>query len=152
MLVALALFTSISSMVMAGPRVYARMAEDGLFPRWFGVTGEVPSAAVALQVGLAVLVAWFSGLRELLSYIGFTLGLSAAATVAGLIALRRREGPERLPVPGYPWVPGIFILTTLAAASFMATRQPLEAGMGLLTVALGLPVYWLMRRNSSRAA
>ena len=35
-LVALALFTSISAMVMAGPRVYARMAEDGLFPRIFG--------------------------------------------------------------------------------------------------------------------
>jgi APA family basic amino acid/polyamine antiporter len=149
-LVALALFTSISSMVMAGPRVYARMAEDGLFPRWFGAAREVPTAAVALQVGLAVLVAWFSGLRELLGYIGFTLGLSAAATVAGLIALRRREGPERLPVPGYPWVSGLYILTTLAAAGFMATRQPLEAGMGLLTVALGLPVYWLMRRRSRR--
>jgi APA family basic amino acid/polyamine antiporter len=149
-LVALALFTSISAMVMAGPRVYARMAEDGLFPRRIGVAKEVPRAAVALQVGLAVLVAWVSGLRELLGYIGFTLGISAAATVGGLIALRRREGPLRVPVPGYPWVPGLFILTTLAAASFMAARQPLEAGMGLLTVALGIPAYWLMRRTSGR--
>jgi APA family basic amino acid/polyamine antiporter len=149
-LVTLALFTSISSMVMAGPRVYARMAEDGLFPRWLGVAEEVPRAAVALQVGLAVLVAWFSGLRELLSYIGFTLGISAAATVCGLIVLRRREGPLRVPVPGYPWVPGLFVLTTLAAAGFMAARQPFEAGMGLLTVGLGIPVYWLMRRVSGR--
>jgi APA family basic amino acid/polyamine antiporter len=147
-LVALALFTSISSMVMAGPRVYARMAEDGLFPRLFGMAEEVPRAAVALQVTLAVAVAWISGLRELLGYIGFTLGISAAATVGGLIALRRREGPLRVPVPGYPWVPGLFIVTTLAAACFMAARQPLEAGMGLLTVALGVPVYWVMRRGS----
>ena len=66
------------------------------------------------------------------------------------IALRRREGPLRVPVPGYPWIPGLFIVTTLAAACFMAARQPLEAGMGLLTVALGLPVYWLMRRRSDR--
>jgi APA family basic amino acid/polyamine antiporter len=150
-LVALALFTSISAMVMAGPRVYARMAEDGLFPSRLGVAKEVPRAAVALQVGLAVLVAWVSGLRELLGYIGFTLGISAAATIGGLIALRRREGPLRVPVPGYPWVPGLFILTTLAAAVFMAARQPLEAGMGLLTVALGIPAYWLMRRTSGRA-
>jgi len=147
-LVTLALFTSISSMVMVGPRVYARMAEDGLFPRRLGIAKEVPTAAVALQVGLAVLVAWVSGLRELLGYIGFTLGISAAATVGGLIALRRREGPLRVPVPGYPWIPGLFILATLAAAGFMAVRQPLEAGMGLLTVALGVPVYWLMRRRS----
>jgi len=149
-LVGLALFTSISSMVMAGPRVYARMAEDGLFPRRLGAAkeAEVPTAAVALQVGLAVLVAWVSGLRELLGYIGFTLGISAVATVAGLIALRRREGPLRVPVPGYPWVPGFFVLTTLAAAFFMAAREPLAAGMGLLTVALGVPVYWLMRSVS----
>jgi amino acid transporter len=151
-LVALALFTSISSMVMAGPRVYARMAEDGLFPRWLGVAKEVPTAAVALQVGLAVLVAWVSDLRELLGYIGFTLGISAAATVGGLIVLRRREGPQRVPVPGYPWIPGLFILITLAAAGFMAVREPLEAAMGLLTVGIGIPVYWLMRSLSGRGA
>jgi len=148
-LVALALFTSISSMVMVGPRVYARMAEDGLFPRWIGVAKEVPRAAVALQVGLAVIVAWVSGLRELLGYIGFTLGISAAATVGALIALRRREGPVQVPVPGYPWVPGLFIVATLAAAGFMAAREPLQAGMGLLTVALGVPVYWLMQKRSA---
>ena len=95
-------------------------------------------------------MAWVSGLRELLGYIGFTLGISAAATVGGLIALRVREGASRVPVPGYPWIPGIFILTTLSAAGFMAARQPLEAGMGLLTVGLGVPVYWLMRRTSGR--
>ncbi len=98
-LVALALFTSISAMVMAGPRVYARMAEDGVFPRIFGTGRNVPGTAVALQVGLAILVLWNSDLARLLGYIGFTLGLSAAATVAGLIAMRLREGPERVPKP-----------------------------------------------------
>jgi APA family basic amino acid/polyamine antiporter len=147
-LVSLALFTSISSMVMAGPRVYARMAEDGLFPRLFSRGDEVPAVAVALQVSLAVLVVWMSGLRELLGYVGFTLGLSAAATVGGLFALRLREGAEKVPVPGYPWVPGAFVIATLVAAGFMATREPLQAGTGLLTMALGLPVYALMHRVS----
>jgi APA family basic amino acid/polyamine antiporter len=144
-LVSLALFTSISSMVMAGPRVYARMAKDGLFPQVFAVEKDVPIMAVALQVGLAVLVVWAFGLRELLSYIGFTLGLSAAATVGGLIALRRREGGERVPIPGYPWIPLLFMLGTLIISLFMAVREPVEAGIGLVTVAMGLPIYWLMR-------
>jgi APA family basic amino acid/polyamine antiporter len=135
-------------MVMAGPRVYARMAQDGLFPRRLARGTEVPGSAVALQVGLAVVVVWISGLRELLGYIGFTLGLSAAATVGGLIALRRRDGAERLPVPGYPWVPLLFVVGTLGAASFMAFREPLEAALGLLTVASGLPIYWLQGRRS----
>ncbi len=147
-LVALALFTSISAMVMAGPRVYAQMAEDGLFPRLFRGGSEVPGAAVALQVGLAIVVLWSSGLVELLGYIGFTLGLSAAATVIGLFVLRRRLGPERVPIPGYPWIPGVFVVATLSIAAFMLYREPAQAGLGLLSVGAGLPLYWLLRRGS----
>jgi APA family basic amino acid/polyamine antiporter len=146
-LVALALFTSVSAMVMTGPRVYVRMAEDGLFPRAFLSRSEVPGSAVALQVVLAVAVVWSAELAALLSYIGFSLGLSAAATVVGLMLLRRREGATRVPVPGYPWVPAIFVATTLATSAFMVVRRPTEAGVGLLTVASGVPVYLWMRRR-----
>ncbi len=148
-LVALALFTSISAMVMTGPRVYARMAEDGLFPRIFKPGREVPGAAVALQVGLAILVLWYSDLARLLGYIGFTLGLSAAATVAGLIAMRIREGRERVPIPGYPWIPGIFVFVTLGAAGFMILRQPGEAFAGLLTMAVGALLYFVIPARRS---
>ena len=151
-LVALALFTSISAMVMAGPRVYARMAADGLFPRALSSGGDAPRAAVALQVGLAILVVWVSDLVQLLGYIGFTLSLSAAATIGGLIALRWREGADRVPVPGYPWVPGLFVLTTLVIAGFMVAREPLESALGLLTIALALPLYWLRRREQPEPA
>ena len=58
-------------------------------------------------------------------------------------------GPERVPVPGHPWVPGFFIAATLAVALLMATRRPAEAGIGLLTAALGLPLYALARRRRS---
>jgi len=146
-LVSLALFTSISSMVMAGPRVYARMAEDGLFPQIFGLYGDVPTPAVVLQVALAVVVVWLTELAQLLSYVGFTLGLSAAATVVGLLLLRRREGPGRVPIPGHPWVPLLFVATTLATSAFLITRRPAEAIWGLATAASGVPVYlWLRRR------
>ncbi|MEN8184552.1 MAG: amino acid permease [Myxococcota bacterium] len=149
-LVALALFTSVSSMVMAGPRVYARMAEDGLFPQTFRAGEEVPGAAIALQAALAVGVVWSTQLAELLSYIGFTLGLSAAATVLGLLAIRRREGAERVPIPGYPWIPVIYLLGTLGAAGFMVERRPGEAAAGILTLAVGLPLYaWFRRRQRS---
>ncbi len=146
-MIALGLLTSISAMVMIGPRVYARMADDGLFPKWFETHSDVPTAAVSLQVALAIIVVWIADLRELLSYIGFTLGLSAAVTVASLIWLRAKEGPVRVPVPGYPWIPGIFVVFVTGAAIFMMQRQPYEAGLGLLTVLAGLPLYWFMRRR-----
>ncbi len=146
-MISLGLLTSVSAMVMIGPRVYARMADDGLFPKWLVTTNDVPTAAVGLQITLAIIVVWIADLRELLSYIGFTLGLSAAVTVGSLIWLRAKEGPDRVPVPGYPWIPGIFVVFVTTAAVFMVQRQPYEAGVGILTVLAGLPFYWAMRRS-----
>ncbi len=146
LLVALTMLTSISSMMMAGPRVYRRMAADGLLPGFLTAGRDVPAVAVALQASLALVAVWSAGIAQLLGYIGFALGLSAAATVAGLLRLRRREGAARVPIPGYPWVPWLFVAGTLAASGFLVARQPHEAGLGLLTVALGVPAYALARR------
>lgn len=144
-IVALALFTSISAMMMAGPRVYARMAEDGLFPRGVVARGTTPVGAVALQSGLAILVVWWSDLAQLLGYVGLTLSLSTAATVIGLMRLRRREGAERVPVFGYPWVPLGFVAVTLAAAGFMVWLRSADAIWGLVTVVAGIPLYYVFR-------
>ena len=78
-------------MVMAGPRVYARMADDGVFPGFFRMGREVPGRAVLLQAALAIFVVWLSGLADLLSYVGFTLGLSSAGAVAGLLVVGRKR-------------------------------------------------------------
>ena len=145
-LVTLALFTSVSAMLMAGPRVYARMADDGLFPRLFASTREVPTAAVILQALLAIMVVWISQLRELLGYIGFTLGLSALLTVVALSLLRWREGPDKVPIPLYPWVPIVFAVSIVLTSGFMLMREPAEAILGLATVASGIPVYYLFRK------
>jgi len=146
-LVAVALFTSISSMLMAGPRVYAQMAEDGVLPDFLRARGGVPRAAVAVQAALALIVTASSGLAELLGYAGFTLSLSSAATVAALIWLRRREGAELVPLPGWPFVPGLFVAATATAALLMVVHEPLVAGIGLLTLLAGLPVYWATSRS-----
>lgn len=145
-LVTLALFTSISAMLMAGPRVYACMAEDGLFPQLFASRRDVPTAAVALQALLAITVVCISQLRELLGYIGFTLGLSAFLTVVALVLLRWREGPDSVPIPLYPWIPLTFVMATLLISGFMLVREPIEAVLGLATVASGIPIYYMCRR------
>lgn len=142
-IIALALLTSVSAMVMTGPRVYARMAEDGLLPALLRTQSAAPGAAVTLQVVLAVIVIWITELQELLSYLGFTLSVSAAATVASLFILRRREGPQRVPIPGYPFVPGLFVLCTLGFAGLATARRPLEPLVGVATIALGIVLYLL---------
>jgi APA family basic amino acid/polyamine antiporter len=121
-LVALVLVSSVSSLIMAGPRVYARMAEDGYLPRWLAASeGRPPRASIALQSTLALILLWSATYERLLTWIGFTLSLSTAATVVGLIVLRRREGPQ-LRVVGWPWVPALFLLFVLFMTGFTLWR------------------------------
>ncbi len=136
-LVALVLVSSISSLIMAGPRVYARMAEDHYLPAWLAAHNGPPVNAILLQGVLALALLWSSTFDQLLTYIGFTLGLSTAATVAGLMRIRLREGSQ-LRVPGWPWVPGLFLVATLAITGFAIAQRPKESLAGLATILLGL--------------
>ena len=89
---------------------------------------------------------WSAAYEQLLTFIGFTLGLSAAATVFGLIVLRRREGAGRA-VPGWPWVPWLFVLSTLAITGFTIYRRPWESAAGLGTLFVG----WIAWKSSVRS-
>jgi APA family basic amino acid/polyamine antiporter len=148
--IVLALVTSASSLVMAGPRVYARMAADGFLPRWLAIETGPPRAAIALQCALALAMLWSATYTSLLQYIGFTLSLSTAATVLGLVRLRFREGTA-LPVPGWPWVPGLFLIGVYAMALFSVARQPAESLAGLATMAAGWGVWKMSPRKAAAA-
>lgn len=135
-LVAIVLISSVSSMVMAGPRVYARMAADGYLPSLLAAPAGPPRASIALQGVLALVLLWTMTFESLLTYIGFTLGLSTAVTVVGLVRLRLREGPA-LRVSGWPWVPGLFLAAVLWMTTFSIAHRPIESLIGLATIVLG---------------
>ena len=150
--IALALLSSVSSMIVAGPRVYAQMARDGLFPAFLAGRGEEapPRSSILLQSALACLVVVLSDLEELLSYLGLTLSLCAAATAASLFWIRRREKAR-----GALFVevvcPAIYVLSTLVLAglaSLLHTRSFLAT---LFTLASGGAVYALHRRRRRAA-
>lgn len=147
LVIALALFTSVLAMLMAGPRVYARMAADGLIPALFSFDSGLPRAAIALQAVLAVVVVLASGLQQLLSWLGFTLSLSAAAAVAGLFVTHAREGRAPIRSRAYPWVPAAYVLATLALAVLAAGRNPVELAAAVATLASGAVLYALIDRR-----
>jgi len=146
-IIAVALFTSVSAMVMVGPRVYAQMADDGLMPAILQFKSAVPVSAIAMQATLAVIVVWSTGLRELLSYLGFTLGLSSAVTVASLFVAVRRRRDEIDDLPGYPWAPLIFIVFTLVFMGLAAIRNPMEMLAAVLTILSAVVLYLLFGRT-----
>jgi APA family basic amino acid/polyamine antiporter len=147
-LIALALATSVSSMLMAGPRVFARMADDGCLPAWLRYPQQgPPRAAILFQTILALALLWSVAFPVLLTCIGFTLGLCTAGAVVGLVRLRLQEGVA-LHVPGWPWVPGIFLAVVIAITMLTIVRQPIGSAIGLATLPMGL-VAWRFARGRS---
>ena len=143
LVIVLALVSSVSAMLLAGPRVYAQMAEDGIFAGYFRFRGDVPGRAILLQAAFALLVVWIQDLEDILSSAGLLLWLSSAAAVSMLFVLARRgQRPRHI---GYPIVPALFVLSSLGAGLSFAIRQPdqILISLGVLVVgALGL---WLHR-------
>jgi len=132
---------------MIGPRVYAKMADDGVFPDIFRFQGRVPRAAIALQAGAAILFISFTSLKNLLSYLGLTLSLCAALTVFCLFVVKNRESTRLLKVPGYPIVPAFFIAATVLLAALAAWRNSVELLFTLITFIAGAILYFLARRK-----
>ncbi len=146
-IIGVSLLTSVFAMVMIGPRVYAKMADDGVFPDIFRFQGRVPRAAIALQAGAAILFISFTSLKSLLSYLGLTLSLCAALTVFCLFLVKNRESTRLLKVPGYPIVPAFFIAATVLLAALAAWRNPVELLFTLITFIAGAILYFLARRK-----
>jgi basic amino acid/polyamine antiporter, APA family len=147
-LIAFALAMSVSSFVMAGPRVCAQMATDGYLPHWLAHQAGPPRAAILAQTALALVMLWSATFQALLTYIGFTLGLTTAVAVIGLMRLRWREGAA-LPVPGWPWVPAVFVLAVLFTTVMTVMQRPMESLAGLGTVAVGFAAWWWQRGDTA---
>ena len=146
LVISLALFTSVLSMMMAGPRVYGKMAEDGILPKIFTLRPDRTWPAVSLQMGLALLLIFITNLQDLLAFLGLTLSLSASASVLCLFLgdkLKRPRGLTALP-------PLIFIIATLVAAILLVIHDPWQALGTILTITIAAAAYQLM--NHTRKA
>lgn len=135
--VGLALLTSILAMVWTGAAVWQHLARVGGWPGPVGRWVARWPVAVGAQAAAGIAAARWAGLRDLLGYVGLTLAISAALTVAGLFAWQRRTG-ERPDSALYPWVPAAFIAATAAGAGWMAWREPGPALASALTLAAAL--------------
>jgi basic amino acid/polyamine antiporter, APA family len=149
-LVLLVLASSVSAMLMAGPRVYDTMGLD--YPSLAILARRTrhggPAVAVALQASLAVAMIATSSFGALLRYIGFTLSVVAGLTVLGVIVLRRRE--PTLPRPyrcwGYPATPLLFVALSAWMVVHALVENPASSWAGLATVVAALALHAVLGR------
>jgi APA family basic amino acid/polyamine antiporter len=67
-----------------------------------------------------------------------------------VLRVRRPDLPRPFRVPLYPVVPGLFVLASIWMAVFTLRGRPVESLLGLLTVAAGVPFYFLLRFLNKR--
>ena len=149
LVIAFLLLSSLSAMIMAGPRIYQSIGEDYRAFKFLttrkGDSG--PFWAICLQAVIAIGMLMTARFDELITYMGFTLSITAALTVIGVFVMRRRKPDAVRPYKcwGYPITPIIFILLSLWMVVFTIKECPTVALFGAGTIAMGAILYFIVR-------
>ena len=154
--IACSTFGYCSIAIAGGARVLQTMGADGVF---FRAAGRIEPRTRSPQIALALLGLWaivltLSGrFDQLLDYTTVGEWLGHAFGIATLFWYRRKFAGQPSPyrVPLYPLLPLLFVVTVLGVIVASAIDKPGDAGMSLLIIALGVPVYygWRAWRNRS---
>ena len=140
------------ALILAGPRVYYAMAKDGLFFRKAGELNRfgVPGFAIAVQGIWSVLLCLSGTYSDLLDYVIFAVLIFFSLTIFSIFILRvkRPDIPRPYKAFGYPVVPALYILTTVAIMIILLIYKPRYTFPGLILVLIGIPVFYLWRRKS----
>ncbi len=152
-LIAFALLSSSSALVVLGPRVYWAMARDGAFFPWVGAVHPrfgTPSRAILLQCGLAILMVASGTFDQILTYMGFSLGIFPILAVLGVFRLDRLS-PGQAPV----WsrrLPAVLFAGAMASMLILSFQErPVESSVALATVTLGVPFYFVFHAWTRRS-
>jgi len=152
LVLSLLLVSTISAMVLAGPRVLARIGEDLPALRFLSLRNRrgAPTRAVMLQQGLALAFILTDSFEAVLTFAGFTLSLFALLTVGGLVRLRGREPALERPfrVPLYPLPPLVFLLVSGMSLILAVPQRPLSMLAVAALLALG---WWISGRSGGES-
>ena len=160
-IIAVATFSSVASMIMTGPRVYSRMANDGVFPRFFAQTGGGLQRSVLLQTVLAVVLVHQTTIYGLLQYLGTTLSMSSALTVCTLLIPKKHQRsnknldthPDLFP-PTPPWTYQATAITYVGATILIVVLMTIHDAWQLAGTAITLvagTVLWMLVPRKARS-
>ena len=142
-----------TGIILAGPRVYLAMAQDGLLFRWVGALHpryRTPHRAIWLQALWSCVLVLTGTYRALFTRVVYTEWIFFALMAAGIYVLRRRPGYNpAYRVRWYPLLAAVFIASSLWIVLQQIVTDPTESLSGLGLVVAGLPVYWIWARLSA---
>jgi hypothetical protein len=150
-LISFFLVSTISSMVVVGPRVISRVAQDFQELNYLSVfsKNDVPVRAIIIQSLIAILILLTTDFQFVITCIGFVLTLFTTLAAVGLIWLRKKRPEVARPirVPFYPLLPIVYIIFNCWIMFYLLVNKPYESGLGLLFVAVGALFYLIFYKK-----
>lgn len=145
-------FGCVNGLVLAGARVYYAMANDGLF---FRACGKIDPGTHTPNFSLVAQCIWACALTltgrygDLLDYVIFAVLLFYVLTIWGIFVLRRTKPDLERPYKafGYPVLPALYILLAGMIEVLLLLYKPNYTWPGLIIVLLGIPVYFVWKKN-----
>lgn len=142
--------------ILTFARIIFAYSGDGLFMPWLSSVSKgarVPVRSVFALSVLAAALVMLGSFDSLSDFQIFTGWVFYGLTGLALFFLRRQEPNAERPyrVSGYPFVPALFVLTTVWILAEAVIATPTRSLIGLGIIILALPVYWLRARRTAAA-
>ncbi len=140
------LFASRAAFAMASDGLLFRRVAD-VHPRY-----RTPNVAIVVTASWAAFLALTGSYDQLFTYVVFAMVLFNMFGGLAIFRLRRTRANMHRPYRtwGYPWVPLAFVCSSLLLLANTLVERPAEALLGLGLVALGVPMYWYVKRRSAQ--
>lgn len=155
-LVCVSTFGTLNGGLLAFPRVFFAMAEEGLFFRGAAAVHPrfgTPHVAIVCLAALSIAYLSLRSFEQLIE-IAVVGQLPFWALAVGAVLVLRRTQPD-LPrpyrMPGYPLVPLLFIGAMVALLANSLREHPASTAWTLGAVSAGIPVYFGWTRLRRRA-
>jgi APA family basic amino acid/polyamine antiporter len=151
LLIMVSTFGCNNGLILSGARLYYAMAKDGVFFKRATVLNKknVPGFALIVQAIWACVLCLSGTYGQLLDYCTFSSLLFYMITIIGLFVLRKKRPDWERPYKafGYPFLPALYILLASAICINLLIYKADTCGWGLFIVLLGIPIYYLWKRN-----
>ena len=144
-LLAILLISTVSAMIVAGPRVLHAIGQD--FPAFKELavvnTDGIPARAITLQCVVTLLFLWTSSFERILIFSGATMALNTFFAVLGVFVLRWRRPELERPYKTwlYPLPPIVFLAITGWTLVYTVMQRPVEAWMSAGIIVSGAAFY-----------
>ena len=151
--IAISILAFSNVVVMATPRVFYALAQDGAFlrsltqlhPRY-----DTPARAILVQGVWTVVLVLIGEIGLLVNGVVFADWIFFGLGAASIFAIRRRSSSDApYKVPGYPIVPAFFVLAAIAAVASAVYQYPKESLVGVGMLVIGALIYRWSRQRSA---